>query len=145
MAPYLYVGSSYCNDNPSVLLNLGITHILNVSAETTVNVYNINWRIKWKQIKIEDTQTYNIRYNFEEAFQFINEAKGYGKVLVHCDQGISRSPTIVIAYLMYQYRSSLSSAYQRVQSYRPQIKPNDNFYRQLYAYELELKNLNVPM
>jgi protein-tyrosine phosphatase len=144
VSPYLYVGSSYSNDNPQVLLNLGITHILNVSAETPVNVYKINWRIKWKQIKMENTETYNARYIFEEAFAFIEEGRNYGKVLVHCNDGISRSPTIVMAYIMYRYRSSLQSAYQRLQTYRPCVKPNDNFYRQLYAYELELKNLNTP-
>ena len=37
----------------------------------------------------------------EAAFGFIEEARQKGAgILVHCVSGISRSPTIVIAYLM---------------------------------------------
>jgi protein-tyrosine phosphatase len=38
--------------------------------------------------------------HFEEAFEFINKGMESGCVLVHCNAGISRAATIVIAYLM---------------------------------------------
>lgn len=58
-----------------------------------------------------------------------------GKVLVHCLAGISRSPTICIAYLMYSQNLSLDQAYDLVKQRRRLISPNLNFMRQLFEYE----------
>ena len=41
--------------------------------------------------------------NSIECIEFIDNNLKYGNVLVHCMMGISRSSTIVIAYLMKKY------------------------------------------
>ena len=52
-------------------------------------------------IKAGDMPGYNLSQHFEETWQFIEEAREVkSKVLVHCVAGVSRSATIVIAYLM---------------------------------------------
>jgi len=56
-------------------------------------------------------------------------------VLVHCDQGISRSSTIVTAYLMRRLRKSRDEILKEVRSRRPKVKPNDNFMVQLEIWE----------
>lgn len=56
-------------------------------------------------------------------------------MLVHCLAGISRSPTICIAYLMYSQNLSLDQAYDLVKQRRRLISPNLNFMRQLFEYE----------
>jgi len=45
-------------------------------------------------------KTENIYRFFEEAYNFIKEGK---IVFVHCHAGVSRSASIVIAYLMKKY------------------------------------------
>jgi len=40
-----------------------------------------------------------------------------GRVLVHCLAGISRSPTVVIAYVMHHLRLSIIDAYRCVYLY----------------------------
>lgn len=53
--------------------------------------------------------------------------------------GISRSATIVIAYLMNRFGMSLPQAYNYVKSKRPEIGPNRHFMRTLVGYEQELR------
>jgi len=53
--------------------------------------------------------------------------------------GISRSATIVIAYLMNRFGMTLSQAYNYVKIKRPEIGPNRHFMRTLIQYEQELR------
>lgn len=141
--PFLYLGSAYAASNPKVLQYYGITHVLNVAMELPVH-NRFNFRVKTKQIMADDSQSYNIRYNFEEAFKFIEDARAKGgRVLVHCAMGISRSATIVLAYLMYKYRVPLNTAYEFVKARRPEINPNPGFMSILQQYEYELSYPNM--
>jgi len=53
------------------------------------------------------------------------------RVLVNCTQGVSRSATVVIAYLMWQYQVPYDKAFAFVQSKRLQISPIDAFVKGL--------------
>lgn len=53
--------------------------------------------------------------------------------------GISRSATIVIAYLMSRFGMSLPQAYSYVKGKRPEVGPNRHFMRTLVNYEQELR------
>ena len=55
-------------------------------------------------------------------------------ILIHCDLGISRSPTIVVAYLMRKYRLERNEILAFVQS-KQKVKPSPNFTRQLQVWE----------
>ena len=140
LKPFLYLGSAYGMRNPSLLEYLGVTHVLNMAMELPMSFELINNpRIKLRHILADDSEKYNIRFDFEQAFEFIDEAHMQGgKVLVHCMMGISRSATIVIAYIMSRYRLSFNSAYNLVKSLRPEIHPNRYFVNILKQYEQEL-------
>lgn len=47
-----------------------------------------------------------------------------GRVIVHCYYGVSRSATIVIAYIMKKYKISYEKAFDRVKAKRSIISPN---------------------
>ncbi|CAF0730367.1 unnamed protein product [Brachionus calyciflorus] len=137
--PYLYLGGSILNTNPLLANALGFTHVLNVAQEVIPNQFLFYSLRKYKHIPADDSLNYNIRLNFEESFQMIDEVRQMnGKILVHCAMGISRSATIVIAYLMSRYKMSLNSAYSYVKQKRPEINPNWFFMHQLREYEKEL-------
>lgn len=66
--------------------------------------------------------------------------ENHGKVLVHCQAGVSRSATICLAYLMYTAKVGLETAFEHIKSRRSVISPNLNFMRQLENYEKEIKS-----
>ncbi|KAF7552014.1 hypothetical protein G7Z17_g4607 [Cylindrodendrum hubeiense] len=57
-----------------------------------------------------------------------------GRVLVHCKLGISRSATVVIAYLMRKRHEGLDSVLSEVKK-RRNIRPSENFMNQLRVWE----------
>lgn len=57
----------------------------------------------YMHIKEKDCPSANLYQHFEPAIDFINKATNDGgRVLVHCHEGVSRSATIVISYLIKQ-------------------------------------------
>lgn len=138
--PFLYLGGASINLNPKLANYYGITHILNMASEQVPNMQLFsNLNIRYKHIPADDALNYNIRYHFEEAFEIIDDARRTnGRILVHCAMGISRSATIVIAYIMSRYNMSLKASYDYVRSKRSIVSPNALFLKLLQDYEIEL-------
>ena len=61
-----------------------------------------------------------------------------GKVLVHCEAGISRSPTICMAYIMRTQRLQLDEAFDVIKRCRALVSPNFSFMGQLLQFESEV-------
>ncbi|MBN3317498.1 DUS2 phosphatase, partial [Atractosteus spatula] len=61
-----------------------------------------------------------------------------GRVLVHCQAGISRSATICLAYLIVSRRVRLDEAFAFVKQRRGVISPNLSFMGQLLQFETDV-------
>ena len=98
------------------------------------------WRIKYKRLAASDNASQNLAQYFLEAFGFIEEAlRQRSAVLIHCQAGISRSSTILIAFIMYRSTLSMLQAYKFVKGKRQIISPNLNFMGQLLEFEQKLQ------
>ena len=73
------------------------------------------------------------------VFEFIEGVRLGGdpsaRVLVHCNQGVSRSASCVIFWVMQRERCGFDAALRRVQGCREVAHPNSSFERQLRAAE----------
>ncbi|XP_028936987.1 dual specificity protein phosphatase 5 isoform X1 [Ornithorhynchus anatinus] len=134
--PFLYLGSAYHASKCEFLANLHITALLNVSrksSESCTEQYHYKW------IPVEDNHMADISSHFQEAIDFIDCVRRTGgKILVHCEAGISRSPTICMAYLMKTKKFRLEEAFDYIKQRRSMISPNFGFMGQLLQYESEI-------
>ncbi len=81
----------------------------------------------------------NLIDDFPRAFEFIDQARRRDVgVLVHCKQGVSRSASLVIGYVMKELGMSLNEAYAYVKTRSPNVTPNLGLIYQLLEYEREL-------
>jgi len=72
--------------------------------------------------------------------QFIHDAlrtNPEARILVHCVEGISRSASVVAAFLMAQYGWTPNEAVRYVMEKRKIANPNFGFVKQLYEYARE--------
>lgn len=60
---------------------------------------------------------------------------------MHCHAGVSRSATVMIAYLMTKNQWSYEESLTFLKSKRKWVKPNPGFVEQLKAYERRLENM----
>ncbi|XP_041369264.1 dual specificity protein phosphatase 1-like [Gigantopelta aegis] len=134
--PHLYLGNYQHACQGDLLKTLGITSLINVST-TCQNQFEADFR--YMNIPVNDTSSAELLSWFSQANEFIDAVKlKEGKVLVHCQAGVSRSATICLAYLMSANRLSLDKAYEHVRARRDVIDPNLNFMQQLKNFEIQL-------
>ncbi|KAI8808852.1 protein-tyrosine phosphatase-like protein [Cladochytrium replicatum] len=84
----------------------------------------------------------NLLADLDAAFAYIDSARCSPSapcVLVACQQGISRSASLVIAYVMRTCNLSLAQAYAFVKGRAPNISPNMSLIGQLAEFEQILR------
>ena len=132
----IFLGNIDAAFNKKKLKQLGIKKVLTVMSAFG-NHYSPHEFIH-KSIDVDDDFRTNIICHFKECIFFI---EGKDKIFVHCAAGMSRSPTIVIAYIMWKRKLRLNEAIKFVKEKRSIISPNDNFMNQLKIFEeLLIKN-----
>ena len=115
----------------------GITDVINCTIDVPNRTEN---GIKCLQIKLPDSPLSRIDVHFDRVADTIQATRSAGgKVLVHCESGVSRSATLCIAFLMKHEKMTLIEAHKLVRSKRRIIRPNPGFWKQLTAYEQKLR------
>ncbi|XP_069096963.1 dual specificity protein phosphatase 13B-like [Pleurodeles waltl] len=141
--PNLYLGDRCTALDKGLLRELGITHILNAAdgrfhVNTGAKFY-CEMGIDYYGIEADDDPEFNLSVYFNSAARFIraglNSPKG--KVLVHCAMGISRSATLILAFLMICEKLFLLDAIRAVSEHRD-ICPNTGFLQQLRELDSKL-------
>lgn len=142
--PYLFLSGCKQAGDYDFLQRNRIRYIITIySGVSKIQRFN---NMVYLPIEIRDNNFENVYQYFESACNFIMRAKrkhelGYPEphhCLVHCQMGISRSATIVIAFLMKCCKMNLKKAYQHCLKRRPIIAPNLGFFSQLQELELYL-------
>ena len=129
----LYVSSQDVADDVELLRQHQISSILKVTASPTTLRHD---HIDYLELAVLDLPEEPLADHLPQCFRFIERAvEGDGRVLVHCNAGVSRSVAVVVAYLMPSRRLTYAQALAAVQRVRPTAKPNAGFVKQLQSYE----------
>lgn len=124
----IYLGSQKSGIDLNRLSELNIRYVLTLGKGMKANFDQIVYKI----VEIDDSLEQNLSDYVKEALDFISESqRNHSNILVHCVSGISRSASIVIAYMMNKYKMTYDQAYSQVKLKRACIRPNSNFIKQL--------------
>ncbi|XP_012543321.1 dual specificity protein phosphatase 19 [Monomorium pharaonis] len=128
--PGLYLSSQDPVICSNILKKYEIRHILSIG----VNIFERYDNIQYHTCDLLDLPESNILPSIKKCVDIIH-ANRKENILVHCNAGVSRSPSIVIAYLMMVIKLSYDEAYKAVKKARSCIRPNDGFVKQLRNIE----------
>ena len=135
---WLYLGSHRNACNFKDLKDLKINFILNCAIECEDK--NLPSEIKYYHAKINDCPYFQLNSFLDKTNSFINQAKlSGGNILIHCQLGISRSTSCLIAYMIKYLDYSTITALQYIKKCRPHVMPNFGFLQQLKNYENKIK------
>lgn len=156
IAPGLFLGNVRASHKREMLQENHITAIVSLTSArwgwwgtTTRDAGIPAHRHKW--VQCADSSTQDLLVHMSDICDFIDQMssphlaslsslpvdhdQGNGDaILVHCDLGISRSPTIIIAYLMRKLHMQQADVMDYVLS-KQRVKPSSNFMRQLRVWE----------
>ncbi|KAK9473740.1 protein-tyrosine phosphatase-like protein [Dipodascopsis tothii] len=143
---HVYLGSMFALKGKLSIEQAGITHILSVlRGPIEANDVLGQAGMTHKQISLDDDEDENIIEHFGEALEFMDAAVSKGEsVLVHCMAGVSRSATVVAAYLIWKERVSAETALARIRAQRAVANPNESFLEQLEIYARGIGQSTAP-
>lgn len=130
VADHIYVGGDAVARNRETLRQNGITHILNCVGNYCPEYFKSD--LVYKTLWLKDSPTEDITSILYDVFDYFEDVREQGgRVFVHCCQGVSRSTSLVIAYLMWRKGQSFEDAFKLVKSARGIANPNVGFACQL--------------
>jgi len=133
----IFLGSDTVARDVGMLSDAGITHVLN-TAGVTLRSYHEGF-FEYKTLFLYDSPSQDISLSIYSAVCFMDDAlRSGGKVFVHCHQGVSRSSSMVTAYLMWSRRMRFDDAFALVKSRRGVANPNAGFTAKLMEFDQRL-------
>ncbi|KAL0098073.1 protein-tyrosine phosphatase-like protein [Phycomyces blakesleeanus] len=131
IVPRIFLGTFSAGQSRAVLNQHKITHIVALGDFTPLYDDKI-----YLNVDIMDLPGANIIQHFDETSNFIEDAYNKnGVILVHCEAGVSRSPTVLAAYFMRSKGIKPTEALEMIKAKRPIISPNNGFLAQLVLYD----------
>lgn len=143
--PGLWVGSLISVRQTRLLKEAGITHVITCLSYSEVAERNLEIpeEIQWTIVPVEDEETDTIFPHIETVVNIIGNVlrenerarSTRGRVLIHCMGGISRSPSLAAAYVIWRLRLRWAAAVAYVRERRLCADPNPRFLKDLEAFD----------
>lgn len=139
VTPTLFLGGADAALNAALVSQKGITLIVNATLSHACPTYP---GVECLRVPVCDLPNARLDNHFDRVAERIHSNRA-GGTLVHCVAGMSRSPALVMAYLMRFRGVTLRQAHYWVQESRPFVRLNAGFWEQLLRYERRLYGRNT--
>jgi hypothetical protein len=131
----LYISAYAFATNLTRLRDTRISHIVNMAYEYP-DVFPSDFI--YLHIPAKDTLSERLGPSFQEIAAFVANATALGgRTLVHCQEGISRSATAVLAYLIINENMELGAAFELLKHAKGDVEPNITFLKELRRLEFK--------
>ncbi|KAJ8905971.1 hypothetical protein NDN08_002472 [Rhodosorus marinus] len=134
--PNLFVGGEeiIVMESYSFFAENNVTHVLSLCDSSVPDCLPLTTL----HLDMVDSPDYDIAVHFPKVVDFIHSARTKNEgIFVHCKAGVSRSATVIIAYIMSALNLSTKASFEHVKRCRSKIAPNDGFMRQLILFGRE--------
>ncbi|KAJ3123391.1 hypothetical protein HK098_001935 [Nowakowskiella sp. JEL0407] len=132
ITPQLFISDNSTPRQLPLLNSLQINCILPIQQFPLVQFPD---EFEYFPVTLTDEESSNIFKYLPQTCEFIENSVKNGKnVLVHCEAGVSRSATIITAYLMKSRDLSVNEALSELRKVHPRASPNRSFFAQLALF-----------
>ncbi|XP_069575415.1 dual specificity protein phosphatase 18 isoform X2 [Brachyistius frenatus] len=139
ITPTLFLSGADAPLNAALVSQKGITLIVNATLNHVCPAYP---GVECVRVPVADLPGARLGDHFDRVAERIHGNRP-GGTLVHCAAGMSRSPALVMAYLMRYRGVTLCEAHRWVRDSRPSVRLNAGFWQQLLQYERRLYGRNT--
>ena len=128
--PNLFMSGYHSAADLKTLKQNQITHVINLTSQYCQNLHESF--VSYSNFQLSDNSNFDLTPFLEEITKTIYQKIEQGqKVLVHCKMGVSRAPSVIIAFLIKQLRMDFYSAFNHVHQINSKISPNLGYLMQL--------------
>jgi protein-tyrosine phosphatase len=137
----LFLGNFNDAQNKSFLQNNNIQLVINCTEECNFDYKSIDmpnmvvYKLNFLDNPLQSIEIENLPSLLYIIDEYLKNKKG---VLIHCYAGMSRSPTICAAYLIWKYRMNTFTSLEFIREKRYIISPNYGFVLQLDIFSKKL-------
>jgi hypothetical protein len=125
---FLYVGGASVATSWDTIFSNGITRIVNCSSAVVENCFMDRENMKYLSLNMVDGRQDDISWFVCLVIQFVEAGRLAGeKTLIHCEKGVSRSCSFVIAHRIWSSGCSWKEAFEFVKQRRKVCAPNTAF------------------
>ncbi|KAI0720682.1 protein-tyrosine phosphatase-like protein [Cerioporus squamosus] len=147
---FLFLGPAAAASNAAFLTSNAISHVISIGHDPPtrleLRIPDPNSlagkadELQYHRLRLVDSAAASPEECVKQAAEILERCRAQKKrVLLHCSAGISRSPTVVVAYLMRHHGMTLKEALYAVISARPAVSPNPHFIEWLKEEEIHVR------
>ncbi|KAM3345329.1 hypothetical protein P3S68_025038 [Capsicum galapagoense] len=138
VAEHVFLGGDAVAKYKDILKQNGITHVLNCVGIVCPEYFKSNF--VYQTLWLYDSPSEDITSILYDVFDYFEDVREQqGRAFVHCFQGVSRSTSLVISYLMWREGQSFDDAFGYVKEAKDITDPNIGFSCQLLQYQKRVR------